>query len=248
MNRISLILRQKFFSIIFIILAILGGIFIFWYIGNLKSQISENIEYREIFIARDFIEKGEEITKDLIERQKLPKNIFSGKFILDESQILGKKTLEDILEGEIISGEKIEGINLDSDSRLGFSYYIPKDLRAVSILVNYYGNRKLIREGDRVDVISTYYDQSEGILKSETILYEKEIVNIGDASNNDSYMSDEKDFFLDSMFASNLHGNSLGNFLILTFYLNPQEAEKIFLGLEKGTLNISICNQGRYKN
>ena len=106
MNRINLILRQKIFSIIFILVSVLGGLFIYWYVSSLKSKIPENTQYREIYIARVDIRKGEEISEDLLEKQKLPECIFSEKFVLDKDQILGKKVGSDILKGEIIFADK----------------------------------------------------------------------------------------------------------------------------------------------
>ena len=243
MNRISLIIRQKIFSIIFIVIAVLGGIVIFWYINNLKAKISEDIGYRQIFIAKTDIKQGEEILKELIEEQKISENIFSEKFMVDESKILGKKVTDDILEGEIITKDKLDGIESNNDVNLSFSSYIPSDLRAVSVPVNYYGEGPLVKIGDRVDIISTYYEQESGNLFSDTILYEKEIILIGNNldRNYSETGNDGNEFLLDSMFGGDINFRNYEELLIITFYLKPSEVEEIFLALERGLLNLSIC-------
>lgn len=243
MNRISLIIKQRMLSIIFIIIAVIGGIFIFWYVSNLKMKISEDTSYNHIFIAKTDIKKDEEITGELIEAQKIPGNIFSEKFIMDEDKILGKKATSDILEGEIIRKDKLGGVNSNNYFGLRFSSYIPYDLRAVSIPVNFYGDNSLLEEGDRVDLISTYYEQENRILCSETVLSEKEIILIGN-SVEESYSSGEnysEDFLLGSIFTGSQVNSNYGRLLIITFYLSKTEAEKVFLTLERGVLNLSIC-------
>ena len=91
MNRISLIIKQRMLSIIFIIIAVIGGILVFWYVSNLKTKIPEDTGYNQIFIAKTDIKKDEEITGELIEAQKIPGNIFSEKFIMDEDKISSGK-------------------------------------------------------------------------------------------------------------------------------------------------------------
>ena len=235
------------FSIIFILVSVLGGFFIYWYVSSLKSKIPEDTQYREIYIAKVDIGKGEEISEDLLEKQKLPKCIFSEKFVLDKDQILGKKVGSDILKGEIIFADKVEGAALSQSSNLKFSSYIPKNLRAVSVPINYFGDSSLLRVGDRVDIISTYYECSGGELRSNTILSGKEIIlaesNFG-SSASDSIESNS-DFLLGMPIEEDFHSGSPGNFIIMTFYLEPSEVEIIFLALERDLLNLSICSHSR---
>jgi len=243
MNRISLIIKQRMLSIIFIIIAVIGGIFVFWYVSNLKAKISEDTSYNQIFIAKTDIKKDEEITGELIEAQKIPGDIFSEKFIIDEDKILGKKAASDILEGEIIRKDKLGGVNSNNYFDLSFSSYIPYDLRAVSIPVSFYGDKLLLEEGDRVDLISTYYEQENSILYSETVLSEKEIILIS-SSPEESYSSGENDsggFLTGSMFNGSQVNSNYGKLVIITFYLSKSEVEEVFLALERGVLNLSIC-------
>lgn len=250
MNRITLIIRQKIFSIMFIIIAIIGGIFIYWYISNLKARVSEDTEYKQIFVAGDDIRHGEEITEESIKIQRISENIFSEKYITDKDKVLGKKVMEDIMEGEIITVDKLEGMEYDDGLNSGFSSYIPDQLRAVSIPVNFYGDKSLISTGDKVDIISTYYEPESRVLYSSTVLSEKEIVLIiSDLKENfsgEEYGSSS--ILADSFFDSSSVNTDYTNLIILTFYLDVSEAEEVFLALERGLLNLSICPVGSIRS
>ncbi|MBC7334448.1 MAG: flagella basal body P-ring formation protein FlgA [Actinobacteria bacterium] len=250
-------MRQRIISITFVIISLLGGLFIFFYLKNLEEEKSGNTDYREIFIAKNAISRGETITEDLIEEQKIPKNIFSNKFVTVKTEIIGKKAVQDIPEGEIISKDEIEVTDSDADSYLKFSSYIPYGLRAVSVPVNCYSDPTLLKVGDKVDVVSTYYDEGSNKLEVDTILSEKEIILIdnslyGDGEDSESIKGStasgskagDEAFLLDTVFSDEPHGGGLTHFFIITFYLNPQEVELVFLSMERGVLYISICPQG----
>ncbi len=244
MNRISLIIRQRATGIIFIIIALAGGIFIFWYISGLKEKIPENIGYNRVFIAEIDIKKDEKIEAGSIKIQEIPSNIFSGKFIMDKNEIVGKKVVVDILKGEIITEDKLEAGEDISRINLGFSSYIPGGLRAVSIPVNFYGDRSLIKEGDKIDLISTYYNQESGSLFSGTIISEKEIVliNNGQKENYLDKGGDGENFLLGQVTEESFTDTYFKDYLIITFYLTKSEAEEIFKALGRGVINLSICH------
>ncbi len=246
MNRISLIVKQKIISIILLIAAVLGGIIIFWYISGLKEKIPENIDYNPIFVARINIKKGDEITGESIEEQKITGNVFSEKFIMDKDKIIGEKVINDISKGEIITEDILEGMDSDGGFNFNFSSYIPYDLRAVSIPVSFYGDRSLLEEGDRIDLISVYYDEGSGSLYSKTVLSEKEIILL-DSNPEDSNSGNENDtgnFLMDPVITDSRVDSNYGNLLIITFYLKRAETEEVFLALERGVINISVCPGG----
>ena len=105
----------------------------------------------------------------------------------------------------------------------------------------------LIRVGDKVDLISTYYDKSGEQLISEVVIGEKEIIFIQNSdgssstTNPDNQAKESKNDFLFGGITSQDSGSSLSNLIVLTFYLLPAEVENIFLALDRGAINISIC-------
>ncbi len=165
MNRLSLIFKQKILSIIFILIALIGGVMVYFYISDLKSAQINDPDSKEVLISKEEISKGCEIKLEMIVRQKISRNIFSSKFISDENEILGKEAKDTILKGEIISKDKIIGINDSIDKNLKFSAYIPLSENAVTIPVIYWGDISLVNTGDKVNIISTYYEKENEILK-----------------------------------------------------------------------------------
>ncbi len=241
MNRFSLILRQKIIGIVFIIAAVLGGVFIFWYINNLKSAASGEAT-NTVFIAARDIRKGEEILTGIFDKEKISENIFSERFIKDEMQIYGRIVSDDILKGEIITADKLEGLEDGSSFNLSFSAYIPDGLRAVSMPVKYYGDPGLLNIGDRIDIISTYYKAGDDTLYSETVLAGKEIILMGNVPGTNEYedIAGGEDILSGSLFDQNIGIYELGSMIIITFYLEPNESENIFMALDRGLLNLSI--------
>jgi Flp pilus assembly protein CpaB len=228
------------------IISIFGGVFVFWYLNSLKAKGIEDFAGKEIFTAVGDIESGQVIQEELLEKKKIPENLFNEKFIIDKSQILDKKAAVNINEGEIISKDKIEGSQAEN-VYLRFSAYIPEGLRATSIPINYYGDMSLIRVGDKVDLISTYYDKSGEQLVSEVVIGEKEVIFIqnkggsNSTKNPDNQAKESKNDFLFGGITGEDSSGNLSNLIILTFYLLPAEVENMFLALDRGVINISIC-------
>ncbi len=252
MNRINLIIRQKIFIIAIILMLIFAGFLIYWYLSSSRSDKQNITGNIDIYTSRVEIKAGTQITKDMVEKKGIPENIFNQKFITDVGEITGKITAQDIVKGEIISSDKIQGVeNIKDSNYLAFSSYIPSGFRAVSIPVNYYGEKSLLNIGDKVDLISTIYEKTTDSLMSQTILWEKEIILIdGKNSSNvtenitgrqeNNGMANELPA-LDSILQTGANAGSKSDNCILTIYLKPQEVEKVFLALQTGTINLSIC-------
>ena len=239
MNRASLIFKQKFISIIFIVIAFSGSIFIYFYISSMKLSSAADAFSNEVLIAKEEIGKGTEIKIEMIGKQKISKNIFSSNFIIDEDEIVGKQAGDTILKGEIISSEKIIGID-ESSSSIKFSTYIPSFKKAVTIPVTYWGDISLINMGDRIDVISTYYEKDSSNLKSEIVLSNREIILISSQQDLDNKNQQENTGLSILNSGSALAEES--RTLYLTFYLSGEEIKLVFESIEKGNLNIAICS------
>jgi len=252
-NRVTLILRRKILIFIFIIILVFAGLLIYWYALNIKEKNKLNSENISILTAGTAIKAGTIFTEEVIDVQKIPKKIFNKDFITDLNIIAGKAALEDIATGEIITSEKIKGLKNSNEKYIKFSSSIPAGLRAVAIPVNYYGEKSLPDIGDMVDIISVFFDKEKNAISCITVLRSKEIILIegreneneesgngidkGSIENGSSFISGS----LDGIFTGN--GQLVNNSepVILTFYLSPSDVEKIFIALQNGTLNVSVC-------
>ncbi|MGM0367640.1 MAG: Flp pilus assembly protein CpaB [Actinomycetota bacterium] len=237
MNRLSLVLKQKIFNIVFVLIALLMGMFMFLYINNLKSKIPQDLDYKEAVIANAEIIKGEEINGEKIKTQQLPEVIFSEKIIKNTDVLIGKEANRNISKGEIIYKDFVEGL----DSSPLFDSYIPGGHRAVSIPIKFYGNQDFIKSGVNVDIISTYFDNGSDCLLSETVLKNKEIIFISHGNENIAQAKSESEILFSENSDIGLGNSEINNMVVLTFYLRPEECEKIFLAMQKGVLNITIC-------
>lgn len=206
MGRLAIILKQRLPAIIFIIAAVIGGIFIFRYTNDKEDENSNgDSQYVE---AQDGIDNNGE-------------------------------------EGPLAQGQD----TAFKERGQPFSSTIPYGLRAVSLPVSFFGDVSGIREGDRVDVISVFYDPGSNELYCEAILYQKEIILLagsGDDREQGGYQdTGNQGYFGDGILGDISSGNGTGGqykkILIVTFYLEVIEAEKAFMAIESGQLYLLLC-------
>ena len=146
-----------------------------------------------------------------------------------------------ILKGEIILRDKINGFDNSYSKNLRFSTYIPLNKSAVTIPAIFWGDKSIINEGDKVNIISTYYENENGNLKSEIVLSEKEIVIISKQQSQEDEINN-KSTGLSLLSKNDLEIKDNKNNIYLTFYLNNDETTAIFEAIEKGNLYIALCS------
>jgi Flp pilus assembly protein CpaB len=248
MNRLGLIIRQKIFIIVFIILMIIGAVVIYLYLSSSDSTKKDSMNNCKVFIAKNDISAGTEINMDLLDCKSIPAKLYSESFIVLEEDILGRKVNYDISKGDIISTECLEDGYPLEENYSRFSSYIPAGLRAISIPVDYYGDISILNCGDRIDIISTFYDKNSDLLVSSTVLSDKEIILIEGKSSKEyiteSHInpSNTKELsVIDEVFNGENIRNGSSEQIIITLYLKPEEVERVFLSIELGSLNISVC-------
>ena len=231
-SRFSLIIRQQLFSILFMSAALLLGLIMFWYIGDLKSKAPESSQMQQLIIASTDIGAGYMITEDMVQVQGIPQAVFSERAVKDKDDILGQEASQNINKGEIIYSEYISGY--DERSYSGLSSYIPAGMRAVTVPVTFYGGDSFLEAGEYVDIISTYYSREINDMASQIILERKEIIYIGSRTGDKQQAGLLiEDGIIDEFGQQNM--------VTVTFYLSPSEAEHIFLAAQRGIINISIC-------
>jgi len=119
---------------------------------------------------------------------------------------------------------------------------VPAGMKAVNIPVNYFGDPSLLEQGDRVDIISTYYREEKGSLYSERIITAREIIRLETKGrmNGESSMAYEDLFIPEAAFGSGTAAD-IGNIVVMTFFLTDDEVLKSFTALESGMLYIAMC-------
>ena len=203
MSRLVFILRHRLPVIIFIIITVIGGVLIFWYINSKEHGSSQEIT------------ETQENISDTVE---------------ESTETAGAQ-----------ASSSYYGQPLSSS--------IPNGLRAVSLPISFFGDVLALGEGDKVDIISVFYDPGSNELYSEIILGQKEIItlqNNENISNSGSYQGTSSSGYfsggiLNDISSENINNSQLKKILVLTFYLEAFEVEVAFGAIESGQLYLSIC-------
>ncbi|MFC2159119.1 hypothetical protein ACFLQS_00165 [Actinomycetota bacterium] len=199
----------------------------------------------------------------LIIRQKLPMVIFLIAAVIGGILIFWFINNKEVSNDDLEISETLENIsdNEDPDTEIfrGNDYSghygqlltssIPYGLRAVSLPISFFGEVSSIREGDRVDIISVFYDPISNELNSEIVLHEEEIV-IFENNGMDQDLGEYQDtadsgYFSEGIFSGISSGNNnssqLKKIIVLTFYLEAIEVEEALRAIESGQLYLSLC-------
>jgi len=204
-------------------------------------------------------------------RQKLPLIIFVIAAIIggilifwyinnkEENNNTGQEYTE-IQESNFSDGEtdsQILGEDISSKEHgQPMSSSIPHGLRAVNLPISFFGDVSAIREGDRVDIISVFYDPGSNELYSEVVLSQKEIIllgNTGKDQDSGAYQdTGGSGYFGDGILGDLPSGNDasrqLKKILVITFYLEADEVEKAFKAIEGGQLYLSLYSENSGEN
>ncbi|MDZ7837423.1 MAG: Flp pilus assembly protein CpaB [Actinomycetota bacterium] len=232
-NRATLIIKQKILAILFLSAAAAIGIFMFWYINNLRSKIPQNENLQKVVIAGRDIAAGQIIQDSMVQVQGIPSAISSERAIRDPEKVVGEECLKDISRGEIIYSEFISGQSPGSSS--GYSSYIPQGKRLVTVPVTFYGPFELLQPGQNIDMVSVYYQQASGDMVPQTVISRKEIVMVSRGQDNPGQ---NQEWFIED---SQVPEPSGSTGCVVSIYVTGQEAETVFLALERGTINLSLC-------
>lgn len=143
-----------------LIIAIIATVAVLLYVSGLKKPAQSEVEYINVAVAIENIEKSSVITEKVVKIEKIATQFANEAALNDIKLIVGKRAKDNIYKGEQIIPERI------ADGReLGFSYTIPQGFRAISVNVNEAIEvADFIRPGDWVDVIATF-DQKDFIMK-----------------------------------------------------------------------------------
>jgi len=157
----------------------------------------------------------------------------------------GNDTSSEVPEQEIEAQDMqdMEGASeYSGDPQNDLSGRIPQGMKAVNLPISFFGSSMMLKTGDKVDIISTYYNKESAMLYAETILSEKEIIALesGQGQEEDSYGSIGGNIFPESSFGADIN-NGTNRTLIITFFLEGEEIVKSFKAIESGMLYLALC-------
>ena len=120
---------------------------------------------------------------------------------------------------------------------------VPRGMKEINLPVKYFGDHTVLNEGDRVDIISTYYKEEMGSLFSERIITASEVIKLeaGKSQEIEDNLPLGDAFIYDGISRAGAAMN-IGNILVMTFFLTDDEVLKSFTALESGMLYIALCS------
>lgn len=140
-----------------LLLSLLTAILIYIYMSGATKSTAPKPEYSTVYVAAQTMPARHKITDNDIKQVKIAKELLNSNALSDMEEIVGKLTMERIIDGEQIIKERLA----DEGSVL-LSYSLPKGTRAISMNVNEQINiASLMRPGDFIDVVASFVKEEE---------------------------------------------------------------------------------------
>ncbi|WP_422485334.1 Flp pilus assembly protein CpaB [Gudongella sp. DL1XJH-153] len=146
---------NKKILLIGVLLGIITIFFLNRYIQSLRVEPEEAAatSYSDVVTAITAIPEHIRITEEMVQISSLPAEGIHPDAVTELDLVVGAITRTEIISGEQILSGRI--VNEESDA--GLSYWLPENMRAISIpLSTISGVSNFIQKGDKVDILVTY--------------------------------------------------------------------------------------------
>lgn len=217
-------INTKVRIVLSIILSICAVILISSYLGKDQEEVT-------IIVAARDIERGVILEESMLLEKSLPievKEMYFMDAVGEKSELVGSVTKQKIRKEEAIfkqtellaSGEELSKA-VNKDGIVNDAYFIPEDLRLVSIEVDNSGSINYsIKKGDFVDVIFSSVDESTGGLYTSMLLQHMEVYEV------EEIVSDD--------------GGVIAKRQNITILGTPQECLTLVAGNRNGLLDLAL--------
>ena len=151
-------MKNRKIILIAAVLGIVAVLLIQTFLSSVENKYKSGSEPVNVLVAKGYISEGTLVTEYMVDVKRIPRNFLAPGAITSVQQLMNEQgtyinaTVVPILEGEQITSTKL----VQPGKETGMSIIIPEGYRAVSIEVSdVSGVARLIKPGDRVDVIGT---------------------------------------------------------------------------------------------
>ncbi|HYE76939.1 MAG TPA: Flp pilus assembly protein CpaB [bacterium] len=212
-------MRNKKPLIVALCLGFLAVALVFSYIKQIESQATPAVvEYGKVVIAKSQISPRTKVKEVMVEEVELPKDAIHPDAVTELDEVLGKVSSQVIFEGEQVLNAKF---NEETDMR-DLAFIIDEGKRAVTIAVSdVKGLGYNVKPGDHVDVVTTFDEKITGVDATFTLLANVPVRAI------------------ETITAAGAEGE-LETFKNVTLELTPQDAEKLVLADENGSVRLTL--------
>ena len=206
-------------------LGLLAVILVLSYVNQIKQQATPNVvQYGKVVVAKSQIPPRTKVKAEMVEEVEMPKDAIHPDAVTELDEVLGKVSSQVIFEGEQVLNAKFT----DETQMRDLAFIIDEGKRGVTIAVSdVKGLGYNIRPGDHVDVVGTFDEKITGVSSAYTILTNVPVRAIDTVTEAGTSAPEATD-------------GSGTTFKDVTLELSPQDAEKLILADEKGSLRLTL--------
>ena len=182
---------------------------------------------KEVMVAKLEIPRGTTLTKDMLETRSLPRSMAPEGAICLPDDAIGRTVLNHLVKGELLLDLKLA----PKGTKGGIAGMIPPGMRAIAIQIPNVatGVGGFVLPGNKVDVLITMNDESRGDTQlgssTLTLLENVEILAV--------------DQRIDAPAENKVDAKEMRS---VTLLVNPDQAARLNLAMNRGTLHLSLRN------
>jgi len=183
-------MKNKLVFILALIFGLMAAYLAYNYLDHMKQSM-DNRAYTQVLVAIQDIPANTRISTAMVQMKAFPSEFKNHNEILDLKQALGKISLADISQGEVIMENRLIK---PGDRKEGLAYAVPEGMRAMAVPINEAsGVAGLIKKSDRVDIIVKLSGGDSTVPNSSVVvLQDVEVLAIGSSLEKDSKADSDK--------------------------------------------------------
>jgi pilus assembly protein CpaB len=204
------------------VMGLLAVLLVFGYIKKVEqSNASKEIQYGKVVVAKEQIPVRTKVKESMLEEQVVPVDAIHPDAVKEIDESIGKVTNQVIFQGEQILNAKFT----DEENLKELAFIIDEGDRGVTIGVSdIKGLGGNVKPGDHVDVVGVFDKDLTGVDSAFTILSNVMVKAVGKSLGPEDQDTTEKG----------------GVARTVTVEVTPEQAERLILADEKGSLRLSL--------
>ncbi|MDR3124920.1 MAG: Flp pilus assembly protein CpaB [Endomicrobium sp.] len=228
-------MSNKKVLLIALIFAILSLFFAYVYISDLETKYKIMAEPVKVVVALQVIPQGTVIKQDMLLEKYVPKEYIQPRIFNDIKELfLPDGTCEYISLNTIEENEQILSTKLSKISEYGITNLIPEGKKAISITFDV-DNVNILSPGSKIDIYAVIeYTDSNRQLQETVFSVAQDVLVLAVGSSCIGLVKKQDD--------------ELSNVNVLTLALSVEDAQKVILFSQKGTLKYLIRPAGDTKS
>ena len=241
---------SNFYLVIFSLILIIFGFFIFRYISYLKAKITKESDFLQVCIVKEEIPSHTVISEEMIMLIEIPRRYLLNNAVLDKNLVLGSITKYPLYKGEQILSSKI---SKNTDDLMSLPENIPVDKRVITLPLD---NQSMIppsiKTGDKVDVIANFHtdiNTNENTLSNTRLIAPaRTVLSVKSGFLMDNKLREKKDEKEGSLGLDFLDVNISNSEKWITILVQSEEVIEIARAMANGRLFFSLCPSDSYES